>query len=210
MSLVAFSVLAGVVIVGLLIEGCVRSSVLGIKVLFGAAAVLLGVAIFVGVELLIVKWRPQLLKDPEYLRLFEGFRPDETQRTRGGKDADCPESDDLERCRIERYQQNRGLFLVHEWRPSSIPGQKVDIVIFLNQHGQGPISHGTVASVTYQLGNKFMSAPRRKTNSQDRFALRVSAYGPMLCIARVEFSNGSSPLMLERYIDFPIEDHDRT
>ncbi len=109
---------------------------------------------------------------------------------------------DFERRRIERYEQNRGLFLVHEWRPSTVKGQVADIVIWLHQHGEGPLSEGQVEKVQYQLGPKFFESPVDKCNARDSFKIEVSAYGPMLCLAKVFIKGELAPVELERYINF--------
>ena len=107
-----------------------------------------------------------------------------------------------ERRRITTYTQNRGLFLAHTWQPSSTPRQVADIVIYLRQHGEGPLTQGIVKTVEYHLGPKFSNRTIVQTNQEENFRLEVSAYGPMLCLARVNFEDGSSPIELERYIDF--------
>ncbi len=100
------------------------------------------------------------------------------------------------------YQRNRGLFLIHRWRPSTTPGQVADIQIELHQHREGPLTWGTVREVRYHLGPRFTNKTIRKKNRKENFRLEVSAYGPFLCLARVLFTDGSPPLDLERYIDF--------
>lgn len=107
-----------------------------------------------------------------------------------------------ERRRIEIYTRNRGLFLAHTWYPSSTAGQVADIVIYLRQHGQGPLTQGIVKSVEYHLGPMFSDRAMVQTNRDESFRLEMSAYGPMLCLARVNFEDGSPPIDLERYIDF--------
>ena len=113
-----------------------------------------------------------------------------------------PDTSDLEAWRISRYQDNEGLFLVHTWRPSRTRGQVADILIQLHQHGAGPLTRGQVDQVEYNLGPKFFSAPLIKTNSRENFRLEVSAYGPMLCVARVFVRGREKPIELERYINF--------
>jgi hypothetical protein len=56
----------------------------------------------------------------------------------------------------------------------------------------------------YQLGPKFFAAPVEKTNPMDGFSLRVSAWGPFLCVARVTLDDGTA-LVLERYVDFDMQ-----
>ncbi len=119
-----------------------------------------------------------------------------------GRDIAISDGTNLENRRIKSYEDNKGLFLVHTWRPSSTPGQVADIVIWLQQHGKGPLTEGRVRSVEYQLGDKFFKGPKLKTDLSDSFRLEVSAYGPMLCIARVHIRDESSPIILERYVNF--------
>jgi hypothetical protein len=115
----------------------------------------------------------------------------------------------LEERRRQEYKDNRGLFLGHYWKPSEEEGQTVDIRIQLRDHpdpdsdNPTPLEAGKVESVTYYLGPKFSETATTKTASGDAFALDVSAYGPMLCHAVVSFNDGTEPLSLSRYIDFP-------
>jgi len=109
---------------------------------------------------------------------------------------------DLEMLRIDSYKNKDGLFLVHSWRPSLAPGQLADIVIWLHQHREGPLSRKEVEKVEYQLGPMFFQQPKLKTNTNESFRLEVSAYGPMLCLARVYIKGRVAPLLLERYINF--------
>ena len=115
----------------------------------------------------------------------------------------------LEERRRTEYEDNQGLFLGHYWRPSEEEGQIADIRIFLHahQHPDGrptPLEAGTVESVTYYLGPKFPSEDATtKRNSGEAFTLDITAYGPVLCLAEVTFNDGSDPLYLNRYLDFP-------
>jgi hypothetical protein len=58
-----------------------------------------------------------------------------------------------------------------------------------------------IEKVEYELGPKFFNGPILKTNREEQFRLEVSAYGPMLCLARIHFKDGSAPILLERYIE---------
>ena len=115
--------------------------------------------------------------------------------------------EDLEDQRIQKYEKQQGLFLVHRWRPSLTPGQIADIVIWLHQHGDGPLTRGEVEKVEYELGRKFFDEPQVKTNPKDLFKLELSAYGPMLCLARVFICGQSEPITLERYVNFEVEEN---
>jgi len=92
--------------------------------------------------------------------------------------------------------------LVHDWRPSTTPGQVADIIIWLQQHREGPLTRGEVLKVEYHLGPKFFDHPPIKTDASDGFRLEVSAYAPMLCLARVFLRGRSDPVELTRYVDF--------
>ena len=164
-----------------------------------------------GIFLMQTVFRKELQDDQyysEWLRrheeAFADFRPENAPALTTGKScAIQPNSEsDLEELRTKRYAENKGLFLVHSWRPSTIAGQVADIVIWLQQHGDGPLTHGVVERVEYQLGPKFFEGPHTKTNKAECFRLEVSAYGPMLCIARVFILGETNSLVLERYIDF--------
>lgn len=185
---------------------------------FGIAAVAIVPLFLTFIFVMQTRFRAQLQEDPyyaDYLKRqeveFKNFRPENVQ-TSYFKDTSAPpppavsrlmtDADYLERQRIKRYENNAGLFLVHTWRPSLTPGQVADIAIRLHQHGDGPLKEGKVKSVEYELGPKFFHHPVIKTNAADAFRLDVSAYGPMLCLAKVHFKDGQAPLLLERYIDF--------
>jgi hypothetical protein len=97
--------------------------------------------------------------------------------------------------------------LGHYWRPSEQEGQKADIRIQLRDHPHPdgrptPLDEGQVERVAYQLGPRFSDDAIVKHNSSEKFALDVSAYGHMLCLAEVTFNDGTEPLYLSRYIDF--------
>lgn len=115
---------------------------------------------------------------------------------------DAPLVSNREAQRQARYTLNHGLFIVHTWRRSARRGQVADIIIRLVQHRDGPLTKGTVKNVEYYLGPKFSDYPIVKTNPADAFALSISAWGPVLCLAHVTFTDGTQPLDLERYLDF--------
>jgi hypothetical protein len=152
-----------------------------------------------------------------YLRAqFEGFEGDAFQSSPSQR-ADADRSDgaqeavgDLDGLRVEEYERNRGLFLTHTWRPSEKQGQVADLIIRLQEHSDTStrpslLAEGKVESVTYELGRRFFSAPVTKRNREDNFALEVSAYRPMLCLAEVTVNDGHPPVRLSRYIDFPTD-----
>ena len=118
--------------------------------------------------------------------------------------------DDLNVQRQKLYEENRGLFLVHDWQFSNKPAQVADIIIGLQEHpyyAHRSILEDNVESVRYELGRRFFAEPQLKHNRENNFALELSAYSPMLCLAEVKFNDGHDPIYLSRYIDFP-EDAD--
>jgi hypothetical protein len=139
--------------------------------------------------------------DEQRRRCMATFVPDVTPRTSAATTGDATWQD-RERRRVERYQHNRGLFLVHRWRPSEVPGQVADIQIELRQHREGPLTQGVVERVEYHLGPRFADQPLVQTNGGENFRLEVSAYAPFLSLAQVVFNDGTLPVELERYIDF--------
>ncbi len=164
------------------------------------------------------KFRPQLQEDIYYsewlasqTKVFQDFAP---ENLLDGKPSPSPAEPvlpenpafsgagaNLEQVRVRKYEKYQGIFLVHSWRPSRQQGQVADIVLRLRQHGEGPLKAGLVDHVEYVLGPKFFQGPVVKRNREDDFRLEVSAYSPMLCVARVCLANGSS-FDVERYADF--------
>lgn len=178
------------------------------------SAIVLVPIFLVGVFLLQTVFRKELQEDQYFAEWLK--RNDETfgdfkdENIRSGelvgstmKDATPYKSDTLEVQRVERYEAQQGLFLVHSWRPSATKGQVADIVIWLHQHREGPLSDGFVKEVRYQLGPLFFDGEAQiKKNAEEQFKLEVSAYGPMLCLATVYVEGHNDPIILERYIDF--------
>ncbi len=117
----------------------------------------------------------------------------------GSSDWEATEAD-----RYRRYEEARGLFLVHEARvPSAVPGQKADIVLHLAQHRDGPLSQRKVSGVQYTFGHMFTDHSRVTTRAEGGFAISESIYDPLLVLARVRFNDGTPDLLLERYVNFP-------
>lgn len=176
--------------------------------MFGVAAVA-SVIVFAGLILLLPRLRPHLQDDEYYAdwlrrqeQRFESFSVEVTQNpTVPEVKTEASGEDGIEQRRLSLYQVSRGLFLVHTARPSRVPGQTMDIVVDLCQHLEGPLTYGTVERVTYQLGPKFPPGSIVKDRSTG-FSLDISAYGPLLCLARVEFSDNCPPIEIYRYLDF--------
>ena len=147
------------------------------------------------------KFRPEMLAGNEYLQYidkkFKNFKPENLDEN----SVDKVDDSSLEEQRISEYQSSVGLFLTHLWRPSKLKGQVADIRISILQHGQGPLTSNQIDSVEYELGRKFFKKPVVKKNTDHNFALDVSAYAPILCIAKVNLKDGKT-IVLKRYIDF--------
>ena len=165
------------------------------------SGILLVFVFIVLIFLMQTKYRPEMLSGKEYLeyvdKKFQGFSPENLT----DEPIDKIDDSSLETQRISEYQNNAGLFLIHIWRPSKLKGQVADIRISVYQHGQGPLNMNQIDYVEYELGRKFFKNPVIKRNEQDDYALDVSAYAPMLCIAKVVLKD-KKILILKRYIDF--------
>jgi hypothetical protein len=188
---------------------------------------LIGVFLMVAVDFVVIlgavglsvrRRHPHFLLSPAevliglYQRGLGDFQGDTTQLPSGESAPVIPGS--LEDQRLGIYRSSRYLFLIHTWRPSSKQNQVADIVIRLEEHLDTPdrpslLEEGKIESVTYELGRKFSVDPIEKTNAADNFRLEVSAYGPMLCLAEVTFNDGTEPIQLQRYIDFPTKEEMR-
>ena len=174
------------------------------------------VPIFVGlIFLLQTKFRPYL-QDDEYYSVwqkrqeetFKNFSPENIIVSNSLNSIGCDltngdkEEKSLEEKRISLYNENKGLFLVHSWRPSRQPNQIADISIRLTQHNNGPLNQGLIKSVEYSLGPKFFTHPIVKNNIKDNFRLNISVYGPVLCLAKVNFTDNTPSIIVYRYINF--------
>jgi len=201
----------------------------GLHAIFSLAIWLLFVLIFLvllicAVTIFVIYKLPQLqLESPDLLRYhlqqqFRDFKEDavqgdiapaEVKAAEATREAGEDDGARLERNRVEEYEKNRGLFLVHTWQPSNKDNQVADVVIRLHEHLDTPkrrslLAEGKVARVTYEMGRNFFAAPVPKENVEENFALDISAYSPALCLAEVTFNDGSPPVILSRYIDFPV------
>jgi hypothetical protein len=156
--------------------------------------------------------------DPLYIkaiaesRLFESF-VDEAAAIRSPV-AGKGDRAELLAVRDRLYVENRNLFLIHAWRPSTREGQIADITIRVIEHGEKgfwpnasqvtterPATKGLVEKVEYYLGRSFRPAFVKYDATTD-FRLDVAAYGPTLCVARVHFTDAKPPVTLYRYLDF--------
>lgn len=131
-----------------------------------------------------------------------GFGRDADPRRLAAVTESAASWEELNAARVARYEANRGLFLVHDWRPSTAEGQVADVRLYVVQHRHGPLDTAAIKAIEYTLGPQFDDHSIVKNDPADGFAVNVSMHGPMLCLAKVYFADGSQPIVLERYVNF--------
>lgn len=97
------------------------------------------------------------------------------------------------------YAAHRSVFLTHVISPSTKPGQRFDVFIYLIRHKVDGFSDVVVAE--FFLGKYWDNRVFPAVEQNGFVGISTSAYGPFLCVCRVSFRDGSH-LYLERYIDF--------
>lgn len=108
-------------------------------------------------------------------------------------------ADEWNTLRDEIYKENRGVFLTHVVKPSTMPNQKFDIMIYLIKHQSEDL--GEVDYAEFFFGRMWHNKVYKIKNNGDFVGLLVSAYGEFLCTCRVTFKDGYQAY-LQRYIDF--------
>ena len=103
------------------------------------------------------------------------------------------------KARDALYASTRGVFLAHVIEPSSKQGQDFDIFIFLVRHKSTDFAD--VQFAEFFLGSYWENRIFREEAKNGLIGISTSAYGPMLCTARVHFRDGKV-VELHRYIDF--------
>lgn len=113
--------------------------------------------------------------------------------------------------RHKSYNANKNLFLVHRVRPtgefhSFNNHATYDVTVYLISHKN--FGHmNDVREVHYYFGHHFgLKLSEHGTqfvvrNGTDNFAVRINAYGPTLCEARIVFHDGTEA-SVSRYLDF--------
>ena len=99
------------------------------------------------------------------------------------------------------YQPNRLVMLVHRIAPSEQAGQLYDILLYVIPHPGSDATLVGVKRVAYYFGKSW---GQNIFTSEDRargFAVATSAYGPFMCTAEIQFSDGHVA-MVSRYVDF--------
>ncbi|MGX5733458.1 pYEATS domain-containing protein [Bosea thiooxidans] len=150
----------------------------------------------------VFKWKDFEFRGPD-LSKFDGRLGDSYQRESADRE--------LFDKRHLSYRANKNLFLVHRVRPTGeihavnhLP--TYDISIYLISHKN--FGHtNDIQKVEYYLGEHFGKSRSEfgtkyvVRNGTDGFAVKVNAYGPTLCEARIKFHDGSETTM-SRYLDF--------
>ena len=107
--------------------------------------------------------------------------------------------------RAARYAASDGWMLVHRYRRSREPDQLFDISVYLTAHKKADGGRKEVRTVTYDVGQLWPGSPFLVEDPKNGFELRLSAYEPFLCLASIEFKDGTG-CSLERYVDFEMSD----
>ena len=194
-----------VLVSGFLTASTVNHNPEWLNPMYGITAVALIPLFILLIFILQTRFRPELLDDKSYIEhkiLFKNFVPENIISTNNNiEKGDFKSFQDLENERKQNYEMNQGVFLVHDWRPSTVEGQKADVVIYIIEHPNKTLTKEKIRSVEYELGRKFFDTTIIKTDERDNFKLNVSAYAGMLCIARITFFDDTI-LTLTRYINF--------
>jgi 3',5'-cyclic AMP phosphodiesterase CpdA len=115
----------------------------------------------------------------------------------------------LHRERAMRYEESAGWMLVHRYRASDAPDQEYDISVYLIEkkwkNRRKAYDKKEIDYVRYAVGEMWFGSPFTVSDPENGFELKLSAYGPFLCIAEVHFTDGSI-CRLERFIDFEMAD----
>lgn len=108
------------------------------------------------------------------------------------------------------YLENRNIFLVHEFRPSSIKAHWYDIYIYLSNDPTQTNNLPLVEKAEFYLGPDWSLDPFVVFPGQtERIGIETKAWGEILCTCRVTFkdeSNGKPKVIhLNRWIDFQMK-----
>lgn len=106
----------------------------------------------------------------------------------------------------ELSAESRGIFLAHVIGPSSQGPGWADVYVYLVGHRRDragfPDDQSDVVKAEFYLGRHWGGRAFEITRNSDGITgLRTSAYGPVLCVCRVHFSDGHT-VVLNRYLDF--------
>lgn len=115
----------------------------------------------------------------------------------GSSDADAVAAWTHERDRLK--ENVRGVHLAHVIGPTTVPDQKFDVFVYLVESRDGHLAQ--VRRAEFFLGRHWGNRIFEVANNGERIGFSTSAYGPTLCLCRVEFVDGHE-VVLSRYLDF--------
>jgi hypothetical protein len=97
--------------------------------------------------------------------------------------------------------------LAHLYRPSSEPGQKFDISIFVVRHQKGTLvppqeNLDELESAEFFFGDSWGNKVFPVKGVNGFFGVRTHAWGTFLASCRISFKDNRQPVVLLRYIDF--------
>jgi hypothetical protein len=107
-------------------------------------------------------------------------------------------SDEWNERRNAVYQAHRDVFLTHIIRPSSKPGQRFDVFIYLTRHKSEDFTD--VLFAEFFLGPYWENKVFPAVAKSNFIGISTSAYGTFLCICRVTFKD-----MTHLYLDLDFE-----
>jgi hypothetical protein len=129
-------------------------------------------------------------------------QPDQTVPT--GASRSYSARPDAGRVRFQQresyYLPNRNLQLVHRAVPSRNRKYAYDVLIYLVPHPNVDATLACVARVDYYCGRGWSNAIFEVTDRSRGFPLALSTYGPFVCTAEIQFTDGNS-IIIGRYID---------
>lgn len=109
--------------------------------------------------------------------------------------------------RGKKYTENHDLFVLHVYEPSKERRNYFDVTLFLIRHIKGMVPNQKegfreVAQVEFFFGKSWRNQVFVAPNKGGVIGIRTSAWGSFLATCQISFNDGSSPVVLHRYIDF--------
>ncbi|HTJ50238.1 MAG TPA: pYEATS domain-containing protein [Cyclobacteriaceae bacterium] len=109
----------------------------------------------------------------------------------------------MDKIRSDLYKNLKCAMTVHKIFKSQKDGQLYDILIYQIPHKGSNLIQ--VVSVDYYFGHMWDKKVFTTTDRSNGFAIATSAYGPFLCLTKINFNDGQSTTEY-RYIDFEMGD----
>ncbi|GGZ69989.1 hypothetical protein GCM10010344_41210 [Streptomyces bluensis] len=104
-----------------------------------------------------------------------------------------------ERYRDQLKERSHRIHLVHVISPSTRPGQRFDLFIYLKAAMKGDLAD--VKQAQFFLGRHWGNKVFASSNQDGLIGFSTSAWGSTLCVCRIVFKDGSHAV-LSRYLDF--------